>query len=388
MLKNLVYKQRSPRAMCLLFTCVILVSCSDSGGDTIPARDAALMDAALPDLARDQGDDISPTPDMAPPDLTTPPDKKNSCPKPWTTLSSGTTRDLYAIRGDGQGNIYFTGTGGTLLKYDGTSWTPLKTGTTNNLYALWAHAGTVLAGGSYGTLVRVTKGGAKAEKIGDINVEGIWGASLTDIHVIGGTKTGRYDGKNWTIFGAGYYNEIHTAVAGLGSKEVYRTSYHDRYKDYVYELYGTLERYDGKSWTSDGTFSDSPLTALWVEPGGNIAVAGLACTNTYPSASCTDFAGYRQKGKTWDYWSENKSFEYYRGIWSGGPGQVYAVGMAGFLGLGRGGAKPAVYRTVGSKWTAITPAGLAKELLAVWGDSKGSVYVAGKSGVAYRYCAY
>jgi cysteine-rich repeat protein len=55
----------------------------------------------------------------------------------WTSISTGTTADLYGVWGSGASDVYVVGTGGTVLHRDGSAWSTLQTGTTVDFWAVW-----------------------------------------------------------------------------------------------------------------------------------------------------------------------------------------------------------------------------------------------------------
>ena len=70
-------------------------------------------------------------------------------------MTSGTTNSLNGIWGSSSSNVFAVGSGGTILKYNGTSWSSMTSGTTNQLNSVWGSSGTnVFAVGIGGTILK------------------------------------------------------------------------------------------------------------------------------------------------------------------------------------------------------------------------------------------
>ena len=78
----------------------------------------------------------------------------------WTAKTSNTTKNLYAVAGNGGALNVAVGAGGTIMTtVDGTTWTAAtSSGTTSDLYAVNYLNGAWFAAGSAGTLVKSTDG--------------------------------------------------------------------------------------------------------------------------------------------------------------------------------------------------------------------------------------
>src|SRR5438445_422536 len=51
----------------------------------------------------------------------------------WSSVSSGTTSDVFAVWGSASTDVWTVGYGGTILHWDGTAWSSVSSGTTNHL---------------------------------------------------------------------------------------------------------------------------------------------------------------------------------------------------------------------------------------------------------------
>ncbi len=72
----------------------------------------------------------------------------------WSSVSSGTTQDLWSAWGTSASDVWAVGWNGTILHYNGTSWSSVSSGTLPmDLYGVWgASASDVWAVGSGGIL--------------------------------------------------------------------------------------------------------------------------------------------------------------------------------------------------------------------------------------------
>ena len=102
----------------------------------------------------------------------------------WSSVSSGTTQDLYSVWGTSASDVWAVGGGGTILHYNGTSWSSVSSGTTLSLYSVWGSSpSNVWAVGDGGTILHGSPDAGPASSIVKIgtdpkNVEA--GASFSD----------------------------------------------------------------------------------------------------------------------------------------------------------------------------------------------------------------
>jgi hypothetical protein len=77
----------------------------------------------------------------------------------WTSVSSGTTNNLWGIWGSGASDVWAVGNSdvafvGTILHWDGSAWTSVSSGTTSHLYGVWGSGPSdVWAVGDGGTIL-------------------------------------------------------------------------------------------------------------------------------------------------------------------------------------------------------------------------------------------
>jgi hypothetical protein len=55
----------------------------------------------------------------------------------WSTMTSGTSRNLLGVWGSSSNDVFVVGDNGTVIHYDGTTWSMMKSGTNKNLQDVW-----------------------------------------------------------------------------------------------------------------------------------------------------------------------------------------------------------------------------------------------------------
>lgn len=209
--------------------------------------------------------------------------------------------DVWAVGGD-------PGTGPLVLHYDGARWTRKQSGASADLW--WVHAlapDDVFFGGSKGTILRFD--GSSFESLptpSDATVFGIWGTSSSDLWAVGGDPllvgkafVWRFDGQTWAP-AAGMVDvpvSSYFKVWGKSATDV-RIVGND----------GVIVHFDGDAFTA----ADSPTTrrlltlhaspdAPWVAVGGlGVAVvledAGAGWQDVTPEEPLKAIIGVRVQG--------------------------------------------------------------------------------------------
>jgi hypothetical protein len=69
-------------------------------------------------------------------------------------MTSGTAQNLIGVWGSSASDVFATGVGGVILRYDGSTWSPMRSGTSETLFDVWGgSASDAFAVGSAGTIV-------------------------------------------------------------------------------------------------------------------------------------------------------------------------------------------------------------------------------------------
>ena len=72
----------------------------------------------------------------------------------WSTMTSGTSTNLFGVWGAASDDVYAVGANGVILHFDGTAWRSMSSGTSQALLGIGGTIGTAFAVGNAGTIVR------------------------------------------------------------------------------------------------------------------------------------------------------------------------------------------------------------------------------------------
>ncbi len=145
----------------------------------------------------------------------------------WTVVAQNQPSALLSVWAGSEMDAWVVGgntadAGPFVAHYDGSSWTKMDTGQ-RNVDLWWVKGfddGNVFMSGSNGTILRFNWSTNKFEKLttpGNAIVFGMWGAASNDVWAVGGGASGasggfvwRFDGTNWTP-AAGLPSDIATS---------------------------------------------------------------------------------------------------------------------------------------------------------------------------------
>ncbi len=170
---------------------------------------------------------------------------------------------------------------------------------------------------------------AVMDSLTEINLQGIWGSSSSDIHVAGVRGIWHWDGQNWQQtwepwrggigFGLELWGSAPDDVWAAGSD-------------------GAIVHFDGRSWERVEGVTDKDLYAIWGSGRENVYIGG--------NKDLVHFDGER--------WESVPGFKRQRvtGLWGSGPDDVWAATDQGLLHFD------------GETWA---PTGLREHTSGVWG---------------------
>ncbi len=205
----------------------------------------------------------------------------------WSTLDSGTTRDLWGVWGTSPTDLWIvggevTGTWPLILHYDGTSFTEVPVETDQNqhggvaLFKVWGIDGKVWAVGDLGLIVE-WDGTRWVEEFGgpfaNDDFVSLWGNSATDVVAVGGRGNGRiarYDGTTWTT-------EMPDAMTGLNAVYV---SGDDAWIGGIYGFTGTYDLASGDV-VKDPLVTTDDVHAIWSDGAGHAYGVGGVFAEPY-----------------------------------------------------------------------------------------------------------
>jgi hypothetical protein len=308
-------------------------------------------------------------------------------------LSEGNT--LTDVWGPSPDNLFATGTGGIVMRYDGQKWRFTQTPVTENLNAIWGtDASHIWAVGADGVILFFNGSSwTKQNSNSDKTLNDVWGNWDMDVYAIGQEREIlHYDGVAWDTMAVANGDEILYSLWG--------TSVHDIYATGVGK---NLLHFDGGSWGEVQTNATFTLNAVWgtgasdvFAVGGNGAAVhwdGLAWSNidigeglfpnTVWGTSTSDVyamgvaSGAGHNAFHWDgfSWSpvEMNTIDGVRGVFGVGN-EVIAVGQVGMI-----------HRKSGAEFLP-EPGGNIADLEAVWVSPDGSeAFAAGDLGTILHF---
>jgi len=281
------------RGVCCLLVSLVLVlpaSCiraafvqeSRGGGGADASGEGAINDAAR-DVALD-GTDSSDKDHLT--DYTGPADTSEAGPTlcKWTSLSSGTSQELFGVHGTASTDVWAVGAGGTIRHYDGTGWKTSTSNTTADLLAVWAlSASDVWAAGASGTVAHYDGSKWTASSISNKPLIGIWGSATNAVWAVGDLGTVmRFDGTSWSPQSAPANSNLN-AVWGSAANDIWAVG-----------PSAVIIHYDGTSWTPVSGIpghnyhgvSGRSKTEAWI--AGRVSIGGI----NYPVALQLTGAGW------------------------------------------------------------------------------------------------
>ncbi|MCB9555160.1 MAG: hypothetical protein H6707_03580 [Deltaproteobacteria bacterium] len=277
----------------------------------------------------------------------------------WKLVSSGTTQRLDAIWAAGPNDVWFAGTGGTLLHYDGSSVKAFNSGTTADLVDLWGFgSSSIVAIGGYNPGVITTYDGTKWNAVSSSLIEprAIWGRSASDYYVSSRKTVGK--------LGDDIYHFVGGALAG----SVFSPGY------WVHELsgsaktgeiWGPLNRsavyFDGSSWTILPSVFPDTLGAVWMRDSADVWAGGR---NTL----------VRYDGSKWSPYSQPHANTHYLAIHGTAADDVWAVGTSG-----------KIAHFDGNGWQLSTQSHTSQDLRDVFAISASDVWAVSHQGVILHY---
>jgi hypothetical protein len=227
-------------------------------------------------------------------------------------MASGTNASLQAVWGSSSTNVYAAGYDdygeGVILHYNGSAWSAMT-----------------LPDGVY-----------------DIN--GLWGASASDIYAVGkyGTIL-HYNGSAWSAMTSNTTKHLN-AVWGSAASDVFAVGAN-----------GTImHTNDGTTWAAQASGTTKQLNGVWGTSGTDVFAIGADGTIIHYNG-------------VWSAQTSNTE-EDLNAVWGSAANDVYAVGNAG-----------TVLRYTGTTWGTMT-SGSVEAVHAVWGSSSTNILAASSNG--------
>jgi hypothetical protein len=270
----------------------------------------------------------------------------------WIELENQDTAHLNGLWGIDQDEIFASGTGGTILQYDGTQWKRMQTGTSVNFDVLWGTSSNdIFVVGNSGKILHYdgTEWKPMNSKVTS-NLDVVWGVASNRVFAAGaGGTILEYDGHEWTQSP----NITSSDIRGMWGPSVNNI--------YAVGDEGVVLQYNGSDWNPRPTITGVDFTDLWGTSAENIVAVGLAGKI------------YKHATSEWVEMTSPTSENLY-GVWGWqADDEIYAVGMSG-----------TILKYNGIEWSEeASPVG--NWLIDIWGSPDGTVFSVGTNGTVLRY---
>jgi hypothetical protein len=281
----------------------------------------------------------------------------------WSSVSSGTTQNIFGIWGTSASDVWAVGSGGTILHYNGTIWSSVASGTTEDLFGVWGTSATdVWAVGSGKTFLHyngTTWLSVSTETLwgqfGGIAYS-VWGTSASDVWAVGDFGTIlHYNGTTWSSVPSATMQNL-ISVWGSSASDVWIVG-----NDQMLHYIGTSYNYNGTSWRSVMAGPGLWFQAVWGSSASDVWVVGI---QDFPVMNHYD-------GTSWSSVSIGATKNY--GVWGASASDVWAVGDAG------GHITGTILHYNGTTWSSVS-IGTTQPLRGVWGTSSSNVWAIGFGG--------
>lgn len=305
----------------------------------------------------------------------------------WRPVRSGTTQDLHGVWG-GSGNVWIVGAGGTVLRFDGKAITPLSL-TPKDVFSVHGNTtGELWLGGPKGLTVHRSAGVAWKEELSGayLDVDDIHVGPTGEVWVPDVDRLRHYQGGQWSDEPVGTIGSSVSCMASTGTRPTFLGT--SQGNVLVLDNTGT--------WKVRPYGLPGPIKGLYLDPGGVLWGAGQGGVHRFDASSMTNVVsspsihyldiwgagaeifsvGYGARmayfdGQTW--LTGSMASEYYATDVAGRAGETWVVGDDGALrDTGRG--------LVQVPWQAPP----AKPLRGVWVGGPGEVFAVGENGVIAR----
>jgi len=233
----------------------------------------------------------------------------------WTELDTGVSESFWWVWGTGEGEVFFVGEGGVIVRTDGVSVERMTSPTTATLFGAWGSSPTdvwAVGGDPFGTTDAATilhfDGTEWTETILASPLSGalfkVWGTGSDDVWAVGQVGIAlHWDGVQWTPTDTGVTGSLFT-VHAVAPDDVWAVGGPPR----------ALIHWDGTSWTAEDPFGY----------GGQLN--GVAATVDEVLVVGVGGIKWRREAGAWidDY--DFDPVGDLHGAWLGTDGQAFVVG--------------------------------------------------------------
>lgn len=186
----------------------------------------------------------------------------------WRALPAGMDMTLLGVSGNSAADVWTVGSGGLVLRYDGTAWNQLSDPRVGALYASAGSPEDFWMAGAGGTLMRWDGTRWTRHFAGtSVNLIGLWAGSPQDVWAAGGSGTLlHWDGTRWSSVPSGVTAALR-GVWGSRSDDVWAVG--DS---------GVILHWDGGAWSQVSITGLGTLTDVWGSSASDVWAVGTGAT--------------------------------------------------------------------------------------------------------------
>ncbi len=231
---------------------------------------------------------------------------------PQVTREGG-GRDLYATWASGPNDVWAGGHGEAMWHWDGSAWTEVEnrfnTGTSSvQLWDLWGSAANDLWAVSTAGINHWDGSAWKKSNVTSGIFMDAHGSAADDVWAVGNAGTWRFNGVSWSQQSSTVYAAVHAFA-----------------KSNAWACNGTLDQWNGTTWTQRATLGGGHCLGLWASGPDDLWVAGYG-------SSANRRTLWRWNGATLeDRTPPELQSAFLRSVFGFGPNDVYVAGDDGVL---------------------------------------------------------
>ena len=227
----------------------------------------------------------------------------------WSSMSNGTTNNLYGVWGSSGSDVFAVGTSDTILHYDGSAWSAMSSGTSTTFSDVWGTSGTDVFAVGYRTILHYNGSTWSAMTSGTTGrLNGVWGSSGSDVFAVGDFGTIlHYNGSTWSPMASGTTDSLYDVWCSSGNDV------------FVVGVAGTIMYYNGTDWSFFTGIGPMTRLGVWGSSGSDVFAVGTWGTI------------FHYNGNSWSSMGSVIPEISLNGVWGSSGSDVFAVGEAGTI---------------------------------------------------------
>jgi hypothetical protein len=137
----------------------------------------------------------------------------------WMSDWTAAEQSIQQVAGRSASEAYAVGSGGFILRFDGSSWEPVASGTDRDLFGVGGAGDAFFAVGDGGLILRLVDGNWSPMQSGtSATLRAVWGSSESNVYAVGDDGTIlRFDGVRWSSMATGTTARLNSVWGEDGS---------------------------------------------------------------------------------------------------------------------------------------------------------------------------